>query len=85
MRSGDSVLFKYGVNKPQILVFLSLALGLGFLTGILIGRYPVCDESKRERMLPRGTPEQVDSGADLDISKRIMNSIDPARIEANLR
>lgn len=82
---GSGTYFKHGISKTRLLIFLALALGIGFMIGILIGRYAICDENDREGLYLPGVPEHLVSEADPDISKKILDAIDPNRIRENLR
>ncbi|CAG5115468.1 unnamed protein product, partial [Candidula unifasciata] len=74
-----------GMSKTRLAIVLALAVGIGFMIGILIGTYAICDEVTRDGLYLPGAPDNLVSEADPSISKKIMDAIDPARIEANLR
>uniref|UniRef100_A0A0B7AYA9 Peptidase M28 domain-containing protein n=1 Tax=Arion vulgaris TaxID=1028688 RepID=A0A0B7AYA9_9EUPU len=77
--------FQSGMSKTRLVIILAIFLLLGFMIGILIGRYAICDEDDREGLFLPGVPENLVSEANPDISKKIMDAISPANIEANLR
>lgn len=80
-----SIFVGSSMSRTRLVIVLVLAVGIGFMIGILIGKFAICDETTREGVYLPGAPENLVSEADPSISKKIMDAIEPARIEANLR
>ncbi|CAG5118525.1 unnamed protein product, partial [Candidula unifasciata] len=75
---------KEGISKTRLLLLLAASLVVGFVAGILIGRYATQNEDHSPPEIPDVSLPLV-RDADPTISKKILDAIDPARIEANLR
>ncbi|BFZ07500.1 hypothetical protein BsWGS_10539 [Bradybaena similaris] len=74
---------KAGISTTRLLLLVAVSLVAGFVVGILIGRYALQDEDHSSSVPDFSEPLVRD--ADPSISKKIIDAIDPARIEANLR
>lgn len=74
---------KAGIGTTRLLLLVAVSLVAGFVVGILIGRYAIHDGDHSSPVTEFSEPLVRD--ADPSISKKIIDAIDPARIEANLR
>ena len=68
---------RYLLRGNRLVILLVVAVLLAFVFGLLIGRFALSHDQSSEEKLGRE--------ADEDISKKIMDAIDPKEIEDTLR
>uniref|UniRef100_A0A0B7B9R7 Peptidase M28 domain-containing protein n=1 Tax=Arion vulgaris TaxID=1028688 RepID=A0A0B7B9R7_9EUPU len=76
---------KRGIGKIRLFIFLLIAIVIGFIVGILVGKFAINDEQQNNEVVVSEEFQHILSDADPSISQQIIDAIDPARIEANLR
>ncbi|KAK3702732.1 hypothetical protein RRG08_042717 [Elysia crispata] len=72
-------------NTPRIAILATVTSALTLTLGLLVGRFAISRGGHQNGVFLAGAPARLMDTEDLDVASKIMDGIDPARVEENLR